>query len=193
MRRLRSILVSLLLCGAAAIALCSLAGKAIGQPAFRSWIPDTVPMKETTAWIILIHVLAGLLITLPVRRALVVPVCLIALVTFLLAGGLINEIRHLENLGSFDPKGSFFPSFVTVGTGVLLACKALAALVFESPLPGNVISGFVVLIGTSALIGYYLHIPALYYFIPGYTTAMAMNTATAFLLLGCVPVSHALV
>lgn len=180
-----------LLCASACIAIASLAGKATHHPLLSAWITGTVPMKDTTAYLFLMHISAGFAIARRSRDHFVMPVYLVALITFFLAFGLVSEISGLENFSSYDPKASFFPSIVTVVGMVLLAFKGVAAISCRASFWANGFGVLAALVGLSALCGYAFNLPELYYFIPGWTTAMAVNTGAAFFLLGIVPIPHA--
>ena len=173
-----------LLAASAVIAIVALTGKSQHLPLLQSWIPAAVAMKDTTAFLILNHAWAGLIISRAARRRDCLPALFVAAPSILVAIGLSRDISRLENFGSFDPLQSWFPSIMTVLAASLLACKVLMVVTFLTPWPARVVSGLASLIGLCALAGYATGQPALYFFLPGYTTAMALNTALCFSILG---------
>lgn len=78
------------------------------------------------------------------------------------------------------------PSVPTMFNFVLIAIAGIVTMLRSSKLKSIFrIIGFIVgAIGISAIAGYSLNLPALYYFVEGLNSAMAIHTAVLFVLLG---------
>jgi hypothetical protein len=78
------------------------------------------------------------------------------------------------------------PSFPTMANFILIALAGIFTMLnpLKTRLKLKVIGSMVGMIGLSAVIGYLLNAPLLYYYLPGINSAMACHTAILFVLLG---------
>lgn len=99
--------------------------------------------------------------------------------TFAVAA-LFGVLPSFEDASAVMSVGPDVPSWGTVTVLVWLSAELAAA----KPLAGRYVAGIVAL---TALVGYMVDAPSLYYWWPGLSTAMALPTAVALLLLACCP------
>lgn len=157
----------------------------------RSIQPGWVTMKLTTAlgfavcgWqVMLFRQWRGFAASLSIATTLVVFSLLVSAV-----GGVETPLEKIV-IESPDAPMSVRPGVPSIGT---LACfQSLAAsawLCFRGvTFASRVLSASVIAMGSIALVGYLFSQPALYFFVDGYSTAMAFLTAVLFVVLG---VSH---
>jgi hypothetical protein len=186
MQKIYPTLSDVLLAVAVTIAIVSLAGYELNMPLLVSWGAAFVTMKEKTAFLMVDQAWSAYVISKAETRKECLPALFIALPTVLVSAGLSADIKNYENLISTDPTKAHYPSLATILCFALLSTKCFLVVASRSPWPARVAGALVSLVGASGVVGYVFGLPLLYFVVPGYCTAMAVNTAICFLLLGAV-------
>jgi hypothetical protein len=185
------------------ISLCGvmvMAGWFLDIGILKSILPVWVTMKFSTAFSFL---LSGIILYFTARlhkgedelAGLVLPIA--SMVIFLLMAALLGSTFWGVNVGieemfvkdSMNAVGSVTPgrpSIATMINFILIAMAGTAALFdFKKLSKMLMIDGVIVgLIGFTAVFGYILDQPALYFMVPGKSSAMAFHTAILFVFLG---------
>lgn len=171
-----------------AIALAALAGIENGQRVLAAWHPTAVAMKPMTACIFSFHAI-GLLFfrwLWRTRGRWIGELALgaSAISSAFMLGWMALTLFTVEDLsGLTSPADSRFPSLLTLAAFFSAALQE-GGMIFRPLAHGHWCAWIVCLIGMLALVGYGVGAPCLYFLIPGVSTAMALNTAVAFVLLG---------
>lgn len=177
-----------------------MAGWLFDIPALKSVLPVWVTMKFVTA---LAFVLSGFLL-LSIESELngkrnvseialpVFTLCIGLLMSTLLFSVAFNIRTGMEDLFVRESPGAVKttipgrPSLATIAAFGCITCCGLAALLKAGPFRAIIraFGAFVALSGVSGASGYLLDAPALYFSMPGLSTAMAVHTAIVFIFLG---------
>ncbi|MDZ4163558.1 MAG: ATP-binding protein [Smithellaceae bacterium] len=192
-----TILISLLVIAAGTAVMV---GWVFDIPLLKSISPAWVSMKFTTA---LSFFLSGALLFLLINirreeseivrlflQAVVFIICLIMtthLVSLFLGAPLGVEAMFIEEKGkAWYTVTPGQPCLLTIVNFILVALAGIGAILNLSRLPGYLrwIGGMVSAVGATALLGYLTGLPWLYFFIPGFSNAMAIHTAILFAVLG---------
>ena len=150
-----------------AFSLVTLIGHATGNPQLASVLSGEVTMKPATA--------CGLIAAAVMEwnksynRAIVghCAVFILALLTLSLFGR-SHETSEIKTIGALVPSLSTIACFLAQIIALKYRCFALVAIAFSA----------------SSLLGYAIDQPLFYFYIPDFSTGMAINTAISFVCLG---------
>jgi succinate dehydrogenase hydrophobic anchor subunit len=183
-----------------AAAIAVIAGWVFNIPLLTSFSPDWVSMKISTA---ICFLLSGVSLYYmakaregDVETAQIV-LFITTLIVMLLMGtlffsGLLGVRTGIEDLFVKDTAGAVKsvtpgrPSFPTMLNFILMSLAAILTLVNNKSVRSayRAIGIVIGLIGAIAITGYIIGAPALYYYFEGINSAIALNTACLFVLLG---------
>ncbi|MBA4422729.1 MAG: hypothetical protein C0390_06445 [Syntrophus sp. (in: bacteria)] len=192
-----TILISLLVIAAGTAVMI---GWVIDIPLLKSISPAWVSMKFTTA---LSFFLSGALLFLLVKirrdeseiARMILPAVafmILLVMTAHLASLFLGAPLGVETM-FIEEKGKAWytvtpgqPCLLTIVNFILVALTGIGAILNLSRLSGYLrwIGGVVSAVGATALLGYVTGLPWLYFFIPGFSSAMAIHTAVLFAVLG---------
>lgn len=168
------------------VGLVVLYGWRVGSESITRIQPDWVSMKVLTAFL---FVASGCVVFLSLRPRLgSFGSGMLSVFSFAVLGGLVAALvpGFQVQAETGDVHLTVIPGMPSAGTllgFVCVGCAGLARLMdFQRMLrPSYYTSG---IIGLVALFGYRFGHPAMYYYIPGKSTGMAVHTALCFVLLG---------
>lgn len=182
------------------VAILVMVGWFMDIGALKSIYPTWVTMKFTTATSFLFCSIITFLISFYIRSEndfiqillSVLSSFVLLLMATLLISNLFGIRTGLEDLFVREAPGTVNtpvpgrPSVMTMLNFVLLAFSGLVTLIYPVKLTLwlSRIGFLVFIIGLIAFVGYIINIPALYYVLPGFSSAMAIHTAMLFILLG---------
>jgi len=182
------------------IGLMVMVGWVLNIPVLTSILPQWVTMKFTTALSFLLSGITLYYVTKAVNKErevaqIVLPITtllvLLLMATLLISVfvGVRTGIEDLFVKETADAIKTTTPGRPSAGTMIDFILVAIAGILTMFNLPSLkktlfVIGWLVSIVGGVGILGYILNIPLLYYTLEGWSTAMALHTATLFVLLG---------